>query len=249
MCAIVGSARGERRSMARATLETRATVHLANQEFSCLTRDVSSEGLALTGHSSTLPPGTFMRVHLRLPDGRDMLDLDGILVRTDLRSSGMVWGLRFIAHQRTAQRRIKDYVEEHAAGSSTVLTRARHSHSSGSGLTSIGRGTPGTLAMPPGPSARTHLDTPSSPDPKPHSPPSKAVPDQQFYQLYEDAMARASDRYRPSAAPDRSAKPMPPTGRATPLSQRSKAAKAEGSTTELDVELHWLYEEAADKVG
>ena len=118
----------ERRMAPRARLETYATVHVANQELRCHTRDLSAEGLALIVDEDPVPSGTFMRVHLKLPDEKQVIDLDGILVRTHPESTGIVWGLRLLECEPPARSSIDRFVRTHAVRSSTA----------GDGFTSIG---------------------------------------------------------------------------------------------------------------
>lgn len=141
------STQRDRRLTPRARIETRATVHLANEELVCRTRDLSAEGLALVVDESSAPSGTFMRVHLKLPDERQALDLDGILVRTDPQSTGIVWGLRFLEYKAGVQTKIEQYIRASALRSSA-------SHSvPGEGFTSVGGSSSARIGLPPGSSS------------------------------------------------------------------------------------------------
>lgn len=246
----------ERRAVTRAALQTRATVHLANQEFTCLTRDVSLDGLALAGHDSTPPPGTFMRVHLQLPNDDARLDLDGILVRTEPRNSGIVWGLKLIGGETMAQTRIRTFVDAHRGSPPSPTQEHQQTIRRGSGFTSIDEGAPGTLAMPPGPSARTHPDSSRSPGSEAQPPSRRQVSDSQFYELYEESLSQASWRRsltstttQPRTQTPERLTPSARQQRASSWFERSRRHKASGSTTELDVELYWLYEKATNTLG
>lgn len=144
----------ERRLAPRARLETRATVHMLNQELICHTRDLSADGLALFSLDSSVPSGTFMRVHLKLPDEREILNLDGILVRTDPLSTGIVWGLRFLECEANAQTKIERYVSARASRHLAAGSTSKP----GEGFTSVGGHTTTIGGMPPEPSTATEKD-------------------------------------------------------------------------------------------
>jgi hypothetical protein len=75
----------------------------------------------------------------------------------------------------------------------------------------------------------------------PASPPA-AVPHSQIVQLYEEAMLKASQK-RFEAKPVRTeTRTVKPAAR-----RRWQEHTSEGSTTALDVELRWLYQQAAEK--
>ena len=144
----------ERRLAPRARLETQATVHMLNQELTCHTRDLSADGLALLSLDGSVPSGTFMKVHLKLPDEREALDLDGILVRTDPLSTGIVWGLRFLECEANAQTKIERYVSARASRHMAAGSTSRP----GEGFTSVGGHSTTIGEMPPDPLAATEKD-------------------------------------------------------------------------------------------
>jgi hypothetical protein len=101
----------ERRAKPRAILETSATVHMVNQEFTCVTRDLSAEGIALSGKVGAAPTGTFLRILFKLPNVAVPVDVDGILVRTAPAESHTTWGLKFLEPAPTVIEQIESYLD------------------------------------------------------------------------------------------------------------------------------------------
>jgi hypothetical protein len=125
---------------------------MLNQEMICHTRDLSADGLALLCLDSSVPSGTFMRVRLKLPDEREILNLDGILVRTDPLSTGIVWGLRFLECEASAQTKIERYV------SASALRSSASPSVPGEGFTSVGGYSSAVIRLAPGSSTKTEDD-------------------------------------------------------------------------------------------
>jgi hypothetical protein len=205
------------------TFEATATVQMVNQEFRCRTRNLSPNGLALTGHKSPVPAGTFMRVQFKLPKQTHIIDLDGVLVQTNPGSSGVVWGLKFIEPRASARERIEKYLD-------TRLPERHHiPHQP------ISERAPEVL-----PRADTRPAHPSSEHSK--RPPS-SPPDPRFIQMYEEAMLKASLKRKVTLV-KKDVRPKVEAGTAARLSREQNQY---GGTTGLDAELRWLYEQATAK--
>jgi hypothetical protein len=84
---------------------------MVNQEFTCVTRDLSAQGIALTGKVGAAPTGTFLRILFRLPNVSVPVDVDGILVRTAPAAATTTWGLRFLEPAPTVVEQIESYLD------------------------------------------------------------------------------------------------------------------------------------------
>jgi hypothetical protein len=223
----------ERRMTPRVVFETSAMVSMVNQRFKCLTRNLSPQGLALAGHRGSAPPGTFMRIEFELPMETRPVGVDGVLVRSNPHSSGMIWGLRFIETQPETQRKIERYLETRVPESSRFSQR-------------IAQEAPAAVVLP---RQATPVRPPERVPPvtpvKARTPvvTSAVVPHAQVVELYEDAMLKASQkRFVAKAGAREQAKTVKPSAR-----WQSKGHTTQGSTTDLETELRWLYEQAAKK--
>jgi hypothetical protein len=244
----------ERRVAPRTALEAAATVRMANQEFRCRTRDLSTQGLALMGHESPVPAGTFMRVEFKLPNETRAIDIDGVLVQASSHGSGLVWGLKLIELRVDAQERIEKYLDdhrppEHDASRSlspeavTIwppgardpspegerMSRPKGQHETSKKFRAL------ELRQLPESSPSQSLPTPSWPHPV-------SAPDTQWFELYEKAMSAAS--LRRSAKGTKTAKPQPSPADAQSAHRPTEGLIQHVGSTNLDVELQWLYEQA-----
>jgi len=245
----------ERRAALRTVFETNATVHMANQQFTCLTRDLSPRGLALAGHKSPVPPGTFMRLQFSLPDEGLPIGIDGVLVRSDPQDSGMIWGLQFFEPPAHTQGRIEEYLDTQPP------VRPRFSEES------LSRTAPDN-----GPDAQYFLtedeQAPSSsgsqgpprkaqkrdvhPKPRPipvhpdhelSQPPLRPMPEAQFIRMYEQAMLNASSKRPVVGSEDHQQHRVEDV----PSDRSSREHEELDDSTSLDLELRWLYDRAAGK--
>jgi len=105
----------ERRRKPRAPLDSDAIIKIGNDRLACRTLDVAVRGIALTGtmHSK---PGDRMQVEFKLPNQRDWISVNGVLVRGEQRRGRPVWGIEFqnINHRTVGQ--IERYVREFLVG-------------------------------------------------------------------------------------------------------------------------------------
>ena len=242
----------ERRGAPRTALEAAATVRMANQEFKCRTRDLSTQGLALMGHESLVPAGTFMRVEFTLPNEARAIDIDGILVQSSSHGSGMVWGLKLIEPRVDAQERIERYLEDHPA-LEQGLSRPPEPEAVTIWPPGARDPSPESERIHP-PSGheeapeevrrfeqrKLHESSPSQSQPEPSWPRPASAADTQLVQMYEKAMSAASRRRGAQAR--ETPEPRPAAHRP------SEGLLQPGSSTNLDVELQWLYEQATATV-
>jgi hypothetical protein len=84
---------------------------MVNQEFKCVTRDLSADGIALTGKVGAAPTGSFLRILFKLPNVGVPVDVDGILVRTAPAESKTTWGLKFLEPAPTVLEQIESYLD------------------------------------------------------------------------------------------------------------------------------------------
>jgi hypothetical protein len=114
--------------------------------------------MALAGHSASIPQGTFMRVQFKLPRHEMPIDVDGILVRTNPSSTGMIWGLKLLAPPAGALAQIDGYVD--------AQVRRPGDRAAASAPTARGGvGTRGVVAAPPSRSSRARKGDAKDVDP------------------------------------------------------------------------------------
>jgi hypothetical protein len=205
-----------------------------------------------------------MRLQFKLPTESLPIGIDGVLVRANPHSSGVVWGLKFLEAQVNTQVKIEEYLD------ACVLARSRSPLEPDSEPGSIG--SPMPKAMPAystsTPSVLRQVVQPPAVQRQAVKPPAvqrqaaqrqavkppavqrqekprlTVAPDAQFIRMYEEAMISASlKRQAADAKHDKATRieAEPPTDR------RSKGRYQPGSPKDLSAELQWLYDQAEAK--
>ena len=240
----------ERRAVLRTVFETNATVHMVNQQFNCLTRDLSPRGLALDGQKSPVPPGTFMRLQFSLPNESLPIGIDGVLVRADPQDSGMIWGLQFIEPQARVQAKIEEYLDAQLPACPLLPEGFLSQAAPGNGLDAqyfSAEDTPAEFHGSPQEARRDDHPKPRLIPVHPHhelsQTPLRPVPKAQFIRIYEQAMINASSKRQVAGTENH----QQPRGENGPSDRGSKDHEKHGVKTTLDLELQWLYDRAAGK--
>ncbi len=96
-------------------LDTEFVVFSGSERMWCRARDVASTGMALVSPLPGGNPGLYMRIQLTLPEGKDALPIDAVLVREQETKDGFVWGVRFHSLESWVAGSIEMYVRKQLA--------------------------------------------------------------------------------------------------------------------------------------
>ncbi len=96
-------------------LDTEFVVFSGNERLWCRGRDVASTGMGLVSPLPGGNPGLYMRIQLNLPEGKNALPVDAVLVREQEITGGFVWGVRFHSLESWVAANIETYVRKQLA--------------------------------------------------------------------------------------------------------------------------------------
>jgi hypothetical protein len=99
-------------------LDSDAIIKIGNDSLACRTLNVAVRGIALSCPMQR-EPGSTMRVEFKLPNQREWISVDGVLVRGETRRGRPVWGIEFKAVNYRTVGQIERYVREY------LVTEAR----------------------------------------------------------------------------------------------------------------------------
>lgn len=134
-----------RRTKPRSSYSATAVVFLGNEQFTARIVNISASGVLI------YPPvrrskGTFLRLHLSLPALREMLDVDGVVVRETTHKGYYAWGVHFHDPTPDVVALLDTYVtwkREKVAQRLALLAQEKAQKSTGRGHPAVGRPTTG----------------------------------------------------------------------------------------------------------
>jgi len=105
------AAPGDRGDRAETETETEVVVFFGSERHLMALRDLSASGAAIVGDFE-LPEGSFMRMHIKLAATSEVLELDGVPVRSEAVEEGTLTAVNFLSPPAEVVERIKAFVAE-----------------------------------------------------------------------------------------------------------------------------------------